>query len=265
MPTPTSSTIQPTPNHDRQVQANFGPRANAYVESRVHAQGEDLNRLAGLAQHVSPRRAIDLGAGGGHVSYTMAPYAGAVTAVDLSANMLAAIDETSVAKGLANITTQQASVEHLPFADDSFDFLACRYSAHHWHDVNAGLREARRVLPKGAKAVFIDVTAAASPLLNTHLQAIELLRDTSHVRNYTVAEWSDMLGRAGFAIEALHPHRLRMEFKSWVARIGTPEPLCTAILMLQEKASPEVKAHFAIEPDGSFMLDMVMFETVAID
>ncbi|HBF31995.1 class I SAM-dependent methyltransferase [Rhizobium sp.] len=262
MQTPTHSTAQHTNGHDRHVQANFGPRANAYVESTVHAQGEDLNRLAVLVGQLTPKRAVDLGAGGGHVSYTMAPHVGSVTAVDLSADMLTAIRETAASKGFANIQTQHASVEQLPFADESFDFLACRFTAHHWHDVNAGLREARRVLPKGAKAVFIDVTAAPAPLLNTHLQAVELLRDTSHVRNYTVAEWSDMLGRAGFSIEALQPWRLRMEYKSWTARIGTPEALCTAILMLQNNASPEVKTHFAIEPDGSFMLDMVMFETV---
>lgn len=264
MQTPTNKKATRSNGHDQHVQANFGPRANAYVESSVHAQGADLNRLADVVRQLAPQRAIDLGAGGGHVSYTMAPYAGSVMAVDLSADMVAAIREAAVAKGFANIEAQQHSVENLPFANESFDYLACRFTAHHWHDVNAGLREARRVLPKGAKATFIDVIAPAAPLLNTHLQAIELLRDTSHVRNYTVAEWSEMLGRAGFAIEALHPSRLRMEFKSWVARIGTPEPLCAAVQIVQDKASPEVKAHFAIEPDGSFLLDMAMFEVVAI-
>lgn len=262
MPTPTSSTTKNTKDHDRHVQDSFGPRANAYVESSVHSQGEDLNQLGKIAQDVRPQNAIDLGAGGGHVSYTIAPHAGAVTAVDLSASMLAAVRQTATSKGLSNVKTTEASVEHLPFADATFDFLACRYSAHHWHDVNAGLREARRVLSKGAKAVFIDVVAPPAPLLNTHLQAIELLRDTSHVRNYTVAEWTEMLGRAGFDVTSLRPFRLRMEFKSWTLRIGTAEPLCAAILILQEKASPEVKSHFAIEPDGSFMLDMVMFEAI---
>ncbi|THF53991.1 class I SAM-dependent methyltransferase [Allorhizobium terrae] len=263
MQTPTSGTVKATPGHDRHVQDNFGPRANAYVESTVHSQGEDLNRLAKIVQDLTPRNALDLGAGGGHVSYTIAPHVGAVTAVDLSASMLAAVDQTATSKGLTNVQTTEASAEHLPFADATFDFLACRYSAHHWHDVNAGLREARRVLSKGANAIFIDVVAPAAPLLNTHLQAIELLRDTSHVRNYTVAEWTEMLGRAGFEVTGLRPFRLRMEFKSWTKRIGTPEPLCAAISMLQEKASREVKSHFAIEPDGSFMLDMVMFETAS--
>jgi ubiquinone/menaquinone biosynthesis C-methylase UbiE len=262
MQTPTSSTAKHGNGHDRHVQNSFGPRAAAYVESSVHAQGEDLNQLANIARDLAPRNALDLGAGGGHVSYTLAPHVGTVTAVDLSADMLAAIARTAVEKGLSNVQTMKASAEHLPFANGMFDFLACRYSAHHWHDVNAGLREAHRVLSPGAKAVFIDAVAPAAPLLNTHLQAIELLRDTSHVRNYTVAEWTEMLGRAGFAVTGLRSFRLRMEFNSWTARIGTADELSTAILMLQNGASPEVKTHFAIEADGSFMLDMVMLEAV---
>lgn len=263
MQTPTSSKNQPINGHDRHVQASFGPRASAYVESHVHAEGEDLRQLAKRAQDLAPKNALDLGAGGGHVSYTMAPHVGTVTAIDLSEDMLAAVRQTATQKGLNNVRTERASAESIPFQDENFDFLACRYSAHHWHDVNAGLREARRVLAKGANAVFIDVVAPPAPLLNTHLQAIELLRDTSHVRNYTMAEWAEMLGRAGFAITTLRPFRLRMEFKSWTLRIGTAEELCTAIQILQTKASAEVKSHFAIEPDGSFMLDMVMFEAIA--
>ncbi len=70
-----------------------------------------------------------------------------------------------------------------------FDFLACRFSAHHWRGFETGLREARRVLVGGSTAVFIDAVATGSAPMDTHLQAIELLRDTSHVRNYRAAEW----------------------------------------------------------------------------
>ena len=45
--------------------------------------------------------------------------------------------------------------------------------------------------------------------------------------------------------------------------MATPGPLAAAIRMVQDAAPQEVRSHFAIEPDGSFMLDMAMFETVA--
>lgn len=249
--------------HDRNVTNQFGPRANAYVESAVHSQGEDLERLADITEGVAPGHALDLGCGGGHVAYAMARHAKKVTASDLSAEMLAAVAATAKSKGFGNIETVQTSAEKLPFADATFDMLGCRYSAHHWQDVDAGFREARRVLKPSATAVFVDCYAPAKPLLDTHLQSIELLRDTSHVRDYSISEWTGKLGRAGFAVNTLRTWRLRMDFPVWIARMATPQPLADAIRALQQTVPAEIREHFAIEPDGSFMLDIVMLETVA--
>src|SRR6185437_9101227 len=163
-------------------------------------------------------------------------------------------------KGFANIETVEAPAERLPFADETFDFVASRYSAHHWRDFGAGLRQARRVMKRGARAVFADAYAPGEALLDTHLQAIELLRDHSHVRDYSLPEWLGAIGRAGFAIEACRTSRLRLDFPSWIARMRTPEDNVKAIRALQNAAAQETKAHFAIEPDGSFVLDTMVIE-----
>jgi SAM-dependent methyltransferase len=174
--------------------------------------------------------------------------------------MLAAVARTAREKGLGNIETVEAPAEHLPFEDETFDFVASRFSAHHWRDFDAGLREARRTLKRGGRAAFVDVYAPGQALFDTHLQAVELLRDHSHVRDYTSAQWLDTLGRAGFGVEVYRTWRLRMDFPVWIARMQTPEVNMKAIRALQIAASTETKAHFAIEPDGSFSLDMLMIE-----
>jgi hypothetical protein len=70
----------------------------------------------------------------------------------------------------------------------------------------------------------------------------------------------DALARARFAIDACRTWRLRMDFPVWIARMQTPEENVKAIRALQNAASAETKAHFAIEPDGSFFLDVLMIE-----
>jgi hypothetical protein len=100
-------------------------------------------------------------------------------------------------------------------------------------------------------------------LFDTHLQAVELLRDTSHVRDYTASEWTAALARSGFAPRGCQTWKLRMDFPVWIARMRTPEPNARAIRALQTAASAEVAAHFAIEHDGSFMLDILMIEASA--
>ena len=117
--------------HEKLVEAQFGSRAKAYVESAVHSQGADLDALEAVIRKAVPARALDLGTGGGHVSYLMARYAATVAAVDLSPEMLAAVARTARDKGLDNIETVEAPAGNLPFENGSFDFLACRYSAHH--------------------------------------------------------------------------------------------------------------------------------------
>ena len=156
-----------------------------------------------------------------------------------------------------------AAAERLPFGDGAFDCLACRFSAHHWHDFEAGLREAGRVLAPGATAVFIDAVSPGPAALDTHLQAVELLRDPSHGRDYTAAEWSAALTRAGFIVQGTRTWRLRMEYATWVQRMQTPEVNQRAIRALQRAASGDVSAHFAIKPDGSFLLDTLLIECVA--
>src|SRR5580693_3797501 len=132
-----------------------------------------------------------------------------------------------------------------------------------WRDFDAGLREARRTLKRGGRAAFVDVYAPGQALFDTHLQAIELLRDHSHVRDYSCSQWLDALARARFAVDACRTWRLRMDFPVWIARMQTPEDNVKAIRALQNAASTETKAHFAIEPDGSFLLDMLMIEATA--
>ena len=250
--------------HDALVQDQFGPRAEAYVQSAVHSGGEDLDALEAIVRREAPARALDLGSGGGHVAYRLALHAAHVTAADLSPDMMAAVARTAAAKGLSNIETRVAPAEELPFEDAAFDFLACRFSAQHWRDFEGGLREPRRVLRPGATAVFIDAISPGPAALDTHLQAVELLRDPSHIRDYTIAEWLAGLGRAGFLPRGTIARRLRMDYSSWVERMRTDAAHRTAIRSLQQQAARETVAHFAIEPDGSFMLDTVQIEVSAI-
>lgn len=249
--------------HEALVATQFGPRAAAYVTSAVHAQGEDLHDLAELAAGLAGARVIDLGCGGGHVAFAVAPHVAGVVAYDLSSAMVDAVAAEAAARGLANVTTRQGPAETLPFADGSFDVVMTRFSAHHWTDMPAGIAEARRVVKLGGKAAFIDVVAPPEPALDTFLQSVELLRDASHVRDYTLAQWSQVLDAAGFRITRTVKRRLRMEFASWIARMQTPPVRRDAIRSLQDGATAHIARAFELELDGSFTIDSVAMEAEA--
>lgn len=247
--------------HEALVAGQFGPRARAYVESADHANGADLARLAALVAARPGSRVLDLGCGGGHVTYAVAPHAGEVVAYDLSADMLAAVSAEARARGIDHVSVVRGMAEALPFEADEFDFVFTRMSAHHWHDVGAGLAAMRRVLRPDGTAVVVDVVGPDdNPLHDTFLQAVEILRDPSHVRDYSPSEWVDMLRAAGFTPSAPVSSKLRLRFADWIARMATPEVQIRAIRALQSQMPPDVVERFAITEDGSFTLDVVTIE-----
>jgi ubiquinone/menaquinone biosynthesis C-methylase UbiE len=239
------------------VAEQYSPRASDYLASEVHRQGADLDQLKNVLKARQHARLPDLGCGGGHVSYRAAPLVEQVVACDVTASMLATVQAAAIDQGLTNIAVRQAPAEHLPFADASFDIVVARFTTHHWQHRDSGLREARRVLKPGGLAVFIDVIAPEDPLLDTYLQAIEVLRDISHVRNYRLSEWVAALAQAGFAVESLTTRRLPLHFDEWIARTKTAAEHVAAIRSLQRNAPPGVREHFAVAADGSFTLDTV--------
>ncbi|MHB1203157.1 MAG: class I SAM-dependent methyltransferase [Acidithiobacillus sp.] len=238
------------------VTDQFGPTARNYLASPTHAQGADLKRLTALVRERQPARVLDLGCGAGHVSYALAPHVQAVTAYDLSVPMLTVVAEEARRRALPTIEVVEGSAENLPFADGTFDWIVTRLSAHHWTDIAQALKESRRVLKADGVFIVIDVVAPESPLLDTVLQSVELLRDASHVRDYRLSEWSALLNAAGFIIDESHGWKLEMSFASWIARMRTPELRAQAIRSIFAGAAAEVKAYFAVREDDSFQLDV---------
>lgn len=252
-------------NHHQLTQQQFGDRAQAYLSSQVHSQGEDLVRLAQWLGENPAASVLDLGCGAGHASFVAAGVVRDVTAYDLSEKMLAVVRQAASDRQLNNLRTVHGAAEALPFAEGEFDVVISRYSAHHWHDVPQALREVQRVLKPGGRFILMDITSPGRPVLDIWLQTIEVLRDPSHVRNYSPGEWLQMTQQSGLLVDKLITGRLALEYTSWVERMQTPEVLRAAIRYLQQTTSDEVKSHFALDEQGSFTSDTLMFQAQNIN
>ena len=244
---------------EKLVVDQYATQAQAYLASTGHATGEDLSALAALVHGRVGARVLDMGTGGGHVAYAVAPHVAEVVAYDITAEMLEVVARSAAERGLGNITTRQGPAERVPFDDGCFDLVVSRYSAHHWRDFDAGLREAARVTRPGGTVAMVDTITPGNAMLDTFLQSIELLRDPSHVRNRTRAEWEESAARAGLLAQRADMFRIRIEFATWTARMRTPKVMADAIRALQDCAAETVRRHFAVAPDGGFCLDVTLF------
>lgn len=247
--------------HGQAVQDQFDSKAEAYLTSEVHARGPDLERAAALvAESLAPTaQGLDVGCGAGHLSFALAPNLARIVALDPSPKMLSTMGASAAERGLVQIATRQASAESLPFEDASFDLVCSRYSAHHWTGLPAALAQMRRVIKPRGYLLIIDVLGADDPLVDTHLQTLELLRDPSHVRNRSSREWRFLMSAAGFTEFHESEWALRLEFAPWVARMEVPPERVSLIRAFQRAAPSEVRNGLAFEADGSFTVRTGLF------
>lgn len=232
-------------------------KAQQYLNSQVHATGEEFSKI--LKEVKTTDHVLDLGCGGGHVSYTVASYVKNVIAYDLSSDMLEVVECSAKEKQLNNIKTQQGVAEHLPFEASSFDVVISRYSAHHWQDIHQALQEIRRVLKPQGIFILIDTMSSNTPILNTFLQTVEFIRDPSHVKNYSLAEWSDIAEQAHLEIQNFQMQDLHLNFATWIERMSPPQSSVETLQYLQKNACDQVKNYFKIKEKGDFNLHVGYF------
>jgi ubiquinone/menaquinone biosynthesis C-methylase UbiE len=245
-------------NIKQSVQRQFGAVAANYVTSAVHRGGPDLDAMLAAAQTRGGERVLDAGCGTGHTALAFAPLVAEVVGVDLTEAMLEQGRRLAAERGLANVSFQHGDVEHLPFPDASFDIVTSRYSAHHYPHPGVALREFARVLRPGGMFLLVDVVAPDDPTGDTFLNAIELLRDPSHVRDHSVAQWRALIEGAGLASELLGSWALRLEFAPWVARMSTPPLAVEQLRALFDGAPREVRAALAIAEGYDFTVPLAL-------
>jgi SAM-dependent methyltransferase len=175
-------------------------RADAFRESPTHREGPDLELLVEWCEPGHDVKVLDVATGGGHVARRLREEGCTVVTVDPAPGMRADV---------------VAPAEELPFADGSFDVVACRIAAHHFRDIRRAVAEMARV---SNRLLVIEDNI----FRGEHVEEAERLRDPSHVRCYSEDEWREMVAAVGFEVEQLEHFPRRQSFDAWLGRVDTP-------------------------------------------
>jgi hypothetical protein len=91
------------------------------------------------------------------------------------------------------------------------------------------------------------------------MNAIEVLRDPSHVRDHRVDQWHAMFEGAGFTeFTDLGRWPLRMQLDAWTTRMNTPAATKAEIRRLLDLAPHEVREALHVEPDYHFSIPVAL-------
>lgn len=171
-------------------------RAQLYIESDAHREGDDLELLAGWAR--GAKTALDVATGGGHVARRLREEGLEVLTCDPAPGMRPDV---------------VCRAEELPFRDAAFEVVACRTAAHHFENVRAAVSQMTRV---SSRLVLIADTLN----MGDNAEEAELLRDPTHVRNYPETEWRGLVTDAGLEVEDVRIVHNKIDFAAWLARTG---------------------------------------------
>ena len=245
--------------HSESIRRQFSAAAAAYVVSPVHKGGPDLDALVALAGDVRGRRVLDVGTGAGATALAFAAAGAEVTALDLTPTMLETVRAEAVRRGLPAPETRLGDAAALPLPDARFDVVACRVCAHHFAKVQAAVTEMARVLRPGGLLVLEDSISPEDPTQDTWLNAVELLRDPSHVRNHRASEWLAFFREAGLEGEHVRTFPTFLDFVNWTERMNTPEPERAQLRRLLRAAPVEVRTAFDVRETGDWTIPLAVF------
>lgn len=232
--------MNPKSNELDSVRRQFGRVASEYVTSVYHSSGPDLIPLVKAAQPTTTDLVLDIGCGTGHTALALAPHCSEVVACDVTEAMLHQTSKLADKRGHVNVRTRLADATALPFANNTFDIVACRVAAHHFADVPAAIKEFSRVLAPEGRLVVSDSYAPSEPNgTDETLNKLERLRDASHGRNHRIEEWTAMLQKESLSSHLVDTWDVRQDFDEWVRRMRTPAHSITALKKaIDETAAP---------------------------
>lgn len=231
------------------VRSQFARNAEAYARSRTHATGRDLEQMVTLAALTGSEAVLDVSTGAGHTALAFAPRVQRVVASDLTPEMLETARRLAAARRAGNIEFVQADVEALPFPDASFDRVTCRIAAHHYPSLSRAVREMARVLRPRGRLLAEDNYSPQPEVADRFINALEKVRDPSHVRAWSLVEWAGAFTAAGVQARVAAQFESPVDFEDWVARTQTAGDNIAVLRGMLQTAPPECRITFGIGTD----------------
>jgi ubiquinone/menaquinone biosynthesis C-methylase UbiE len=219
-------------DHTERTRHEFTRQAANFASSAAITDKDHVRRLIDPIGVAARGRVLDVACGPGIVTAELAGAAQSVVALDLTPEMLIKARERCAKAGRANVRFQEGTATALPFDDASFDAVVTRLSFHHFVEPHKVVAEMHRVLkPSGVLAVA-DVVTAEDAEQAALQNAIEQLRDPSHVRMLPASELRSLIAATQLSIVHEDTWDKDREFEEWVGIVADPErvaPLRTIV------------------------------------
>ena len=237
-------------NHETRVRDEFTRQAETFSASSAITDSALTQRFVDALGEAAQGSVLDVACGPGILSAAIAKSARDVVAFDLTPEMLKKARQRCDEAGLANVSFREGNAAELPFADAAFDAVVTRLSVHHFDRPGRVMSEIFRVLRPGGRFVIADVISSEAPAEAELQNAIEILRDPSHVRMLPGSELTSLIKDAGFAIESQVTWDKPREFEEWMGIVNDASRVPPLRAVVWALASAGASAGMGLSLDG---------------
>jgi 2-polyprenyl-3-methyl-5-hydroxy-6-metoxy-1,4-benzoquinol methylase len=204
------------------VRDEFSRQAHTFDSWAAQTDERSGQRFVDALGEASRGAVLDVACGPGVISQAVSTHASSVVAFDATEEMLKKARARCASADCANVSFQLGDAHHLPFRDGCFDGVVSRLAVHHFADPAQVLREMTRVLRPGGMLVIADIIVSADPDDAALQNAIEILRDPSHVAMLSQDGLRALFHEAGLTDVTTEVWDKAREFDEWMGIVNEP-------------------------------------------
>lgn len=202
--------------HQQRILDQFTRQAEPFSRAQAIRSPEALERIVNMTQAADDDTVLDVACGPGLLACAFARVVRHAAGLDMTPAMLDQARKNQAEQGLANLSWQSGDVYSLPYPDGHFSIVSSRFVFHHLLDPLAALKEMKRVCKAGGRVVVADMAPAPDKM--HALNAMEKLRDPSHVRAMSLEQFRSLFAQAGLTDPGLDQYRLQGELEDLLQR-----------------------------------------------
>ncbi len=204
------------------IRNEFTRQADTFDAYAPNADVSVATRFSDALGEAGQGRILDLACGPGVVSAALAKTARQVIGLDATPAMLEKARARCADAGIANVEFCEGDATALPYEPGTFDAVVTRLSIHHFETPAAVVAQAHRALRPSGRLVVADVLVSDDPGEAALQNAIEHLRDPSHVRMFPQHGLEDLVSGAGFSILSTSTWEKSRELEEWMGIANDP-------------------------------------------
>ena len=204
--------------HHEDIVDQFTRQADVFANAPPITDERALDLLVRTVGAMREDTVLDVACGPGLVVCAFAAHAKHGTGIDLTPAMIERARDLQATKGLANVSWSVGDVQRMPFPDGEFNVVCCRFAFHHFPQPGLVLAEMVRVCKPGGRVAVVDVVASEDPAVAARLNAMDSLRDSSHVRFMPESELRQLYVGAGLPDPEVEHYHLEGDVDSLLAR-----------------------------------------------